>query len=249
MQEGGKISRKILDEALSLCKAEVSTLEIDSKVEKMIKDNGSEPWFMEVGDYRYSTCISVNDIWLHGIPSDYRLQENDIVSIDIGIKYKGYYLDNCWTCVVQAQSSEIKNIRRQFDHKDKSVTKFLNVGVAALQLSIDKFRASNYVGDISYTMQKTVERHKFSVIRDFAGHGVGFSYHEEPQIPCAGFKSTGCELKNGMVFAIELMYAMGGYKTLVSDDKWTITTADGSLSAMFEHTVALTEKGPIILTI
>jgi len=247
MKKGGQISKQVLDYALSLCVVGISTLEIDRLVEEKMTSLGVTPWFKEVDDYEFSTCISVNEVWLHGIPGDYKLKKNDVVSIDLGIKYGEFYLDNCWTCVVigDAPSNDVRN---QFDHEDPKIKQFLEEGVECFYDSINTCKVGGRIGDISATMGNCTESKGYSVIDDFTGHGIGRFYHEEPAILCYGSYGAGPKLKKGMVLAIELMYTTGSYEHDVAKDGWTIVTADGKVSAMFEHTVALHSDGMIILT-
>lgn len=248
MREGGIISREILDNALRMCVPGVTTLEIDAYVSTLINKNGVKGWFKEVNDYKYDTCIAVNEVWLHAIPNQYVLKDNDVVSIDIGIIYEGYYLDNCWTVVVKDSNKKEENIRKSIQSNDISVTKFLETGVEALNNAIEKAIVGNHIGDISNAMGSTVNKEGYSTIKDFVGHGVGYTMHEEPQIFCNGTKGAGPDIKDGMVLAIEIMYAMGKNEHIRAKDGWSIITKDNKLSAMFEHTVAVTKNGPIILT-
>lgn len=248
LREAGKISREILDCALGMCKPGISTGEIDAEIEIQIEKAGAIPWFKEVDNYPNASCISINNVWLHGIPGDYILKVGDVVSIDLGVKYSNMYVDNCWTIVVQEEHRECKDLRSCFFHKDKEITDFLKVGVSALESSIEKFIHGNRVGDISSQMQKIVEDKGYSVIDGFGGHGVGVKQHEDPHVPCTGTSGTGSKLKKGMVLAIEIMHAMGAGSYEIDKDGWSVLTGDGKVSGMFEHTVALTENGPEILT-
>lgn len=247
MREGGKISRKILDEALRMCLPGTVLIDIDDQIGKLLKHYDVESWFKEVNNYPRNSCISVNEVWIHGIPDNTILNEGDVVSIDIGIKYKGFYLDNCWTITVSPENSNIKEIRSAFSHNDNQVQDFLQAGADALDLAINNFKLGNRTGDISASMQE-VEQSGYSVIREFTGHGVGYTPHEDPPIPCYGTYGAGLKVKKNMVLAIEIMYTMGGFEIETAKDGWGIITKDRSLSAMFEHTVALTEDGPEILT-
>lgn len=248
MKEGGKISKQVLDYGLGLCVTGVSTLEIDTKIGNKIAEFGAEPWFKEVDDYKYSTCIAVNEEWVHGIPKNRKLKKGDVVSIDLGIKYDGFYIDNCWTCVVQGDSPS-DDVRNQFKHDDPKVEKFLTEGVKCFYNSIEKAKVGGRVGDISYAMGNCAESKGYSVMDDYTGHGIGKFYHEGPAIPCYGIPGDGQLLKKGMVLAIELMYTMGNREHSVAEDGWTVITADGAISAMFEHTVALYNSDTIILTL
>ena len=247
MRKGGRISHAILDYALSLCTVGRTTKEIDEMVGERMNELGVSPWFKEVDNYQYSTCISVNEEWIHGIPKGRKLKKDDVVSIDLGVKYGEFYLDNCWTCVVQGGKPS-DDVRYQFKHSDPAIEKFLVDGLACFYNSIDKCVVGNRIGDISYEMGNCAESKGYSVIDDFTGHGIGRFYHEDPSIPCYGVRGAGPLIKKGMVLAIELMYTTGSYEHDVASDGWTIVTADGKISAMFEHTVAVYSDNTIILT-
>lgn len=244
---GGKISANIMKSALKMVIPGVSTFDINEKIEILMKEKGVVSWFKEIDNYPYATCISVNAGWIHGMPSNYKLRHGDIVSIDFGVKYGKYYIDHCWTVV--ATNSHSDNPTLDIIHDDPDVSMFLKVGVESLENAISNFVIGSRVGDISNAMQKTVEDAGYSVIREYTGHGVGIKAHEDPLITCYGTKGAGELLKNGMVFAIEVMYAIGNPKIVVDNDGWTVSTKDKKISGMFEHTVALTENGPEILTI
>lgn len=247
LKEGGKVSRKILDFALNLCSPGISTLEIDQQIEKILLKNGVESWFSDVDNYKYASCIAVNEVWVHGIPNKRQLSVGDVVSIDMGIKYKGYFLDNCWTIVVQ--DGKCGDVRKCFFHKDKGIQKFLEVSSNALMQAIETFQIGSRTGDISSKMQEIIEDSGYSTIKEYTGHGVGFSFHEEPFIPCFGTKGAGSLLEVGTVLAIEVMASMGDWAIDTADDGWSVIAKDGSITSMFEHTIVLTEKGPEILTI
>lgn len=248
LREGGKISKQILDFALKNALPGVVLKDLDNKIGQYMKEKGVVSWFPEVEDYKYNTCISVNDIWLHGIPSTQALKEGDVVKIDIGIKYKDRYLDNCWTVVVNKDNENKEDIRSTYSGAGDKVEDFLKAGERALFNAIDKAVIGKRTGDISAAMQSSVEDSGYSVITEYAGHGVGVSFHEDPQILCYGTPGAGQLLKKGMVLAIEIMYAMGNSEIKTAEDGWSIATKDGSISGMFEHTVAITENGPEILT-
>lgn len=234
MEQAGKISRRIMKQAFSVCRPGCTTLEINQLIESHFKKLDAAPWFKEVNDYPYASCISVNEVWLHGVPGKKLLKKGDVVSIDIGVKYKNHYVDNCWT--------------KAIENKNQKVTKFLKVGELALAEAISQFQIGNRTGDISSIIQKVIESEGYSVIREYVGHGVGKSYHENPPVPCYGTKGAGPLLKEGQTLAIEVMYAEKSPECKVSDDGWSVVSKDGSLTGMFEHTVALTVDGPKILT-
>ena len=247
MRIAGKISKEILNKAIDLCIPDKTSNEINLEIEKLMKGNNVEPWFKEVSHYPFASCISVNHVWLHGMPNNNKLKIGDVVSIDIGVKYNGFYVDNCWTVIVDDTKNKSAK-RNKFEHELQYINDFLDVGVLALNDAIDQFVVGNRVGDIAYAMQKKVEDNGFSVIKNYTGHGVGYHPHEDPSISCYGVKGTGDLLKKRMVFAIEVMYAMGSSKNVVGRDGWTISSKDKKLTGMFEHTVALTDNGPEILT-
>ncbi len=248
LTEGGKISKKILDEALRRCVPGAILADIDKEIGKMMVENGVEPWFPEVDSYPANSCISVNDVWLHGIPGDQVLKQGDVVSVDIGVKYRGLYLDNCWSVVAMPENATREDIRGAYQGAGKEVEDFLKAGENAVFKAIEQAQIGKRTGDISAAMQVNAESNGYSVIRDFAGHGVGHTAHEDPQILCYGTPGAGPILRESMVLAIEIMYTMGNPKIETAEDGWGIVTADGAISGMFEHTVVVTQNGPKILT-
>jgi len=216
-------------------KAGVKTLELETVCEEKIKKAGNvKAAFKGYNGFPYCLCVSINDEVVHGMPSERQLRENDIVSIDFGLLYEGYYGDVAMTYAVGGIS--------------KAARKLLEVTEKALHCGISEAREGNRLHDISQAIQEHVEGEKFSVVREFVGHGIGRSLHEEPQVPNYGVKGTGLRLKAGMVFAIEPMVNMGESGVYIKQNGWTAATKDGSLSAHFEHTVAVTGNGPVILS-
>jgi len=217
----------------------LKTIEIDKIAESFILKHGGKPSFKGYGDegneFPASVCISINDEIVHGIPTERALQEGDIVSIDIGTYLNGYYGDSAVTVGVGKIS--------------KIAEKLIMTTKKCLLEGIKKAISGNSIGDIGNTVQTVAEKNNFSVVREFVGHGVGLKVHEDPQIPNYGKPKTGLKLEKGMVIAIEPMVNQGDYRTISSDDGWTVKTADGSLSAHFEHTIAIYEKGNEILTL
>ncbi len=217
----------------------LKTIEIDKIAESFILKHGGKPSFKGYGDegneFPASVCISINDEIVHGIPTERALQEGDIVSIDIGTYLNGYYGDSAVTVGVGKIS--------------KIAEKLIMTTKKCLLEGIKKAISGNSIGDIGNTVQTVAEENNFSVVREFVGHGVGLKVHEDPQIPNYGKPKTGLKLEKGMVIAIEPMVNQGDYRTISSDDGWTVKTADGSLSAHFEHTIAIYEKGNEILTL
>ena len=213
----------------------VTTAELDRIAEETIRKGGGRPAFKGYRGYPANLCVSVNEEVVHGIPGPRRLQEGDIVSLDLGVLMDGYYGDAAITVPVGKVSKEAQ--------------KLIEVTEEALHKGIEKARVGNRLYDISHAIQSWVESFGFSVVRDFVGHGIGRQLHEEPQVPNFGPPNQGPRLMVGMVLAIEPMVNAGGWQVKVREDGWTVVTADGSLSAHFEHTIAITEEGPDILSL
>lgn len=238
MQTGGKILADTLFAVLQKIKPGVSELEIDALAEKLIRERGGKPGFKKVPGYRYTTCISTNDVVVHGIPTGYKFKQGDIVGVDCGVYYKGFHTDMAET--VKVGSLEPK------------INKFLAVGKEALSAGIKQAVAGNHVGDISKAIQDIVEhKNGYSVVRTLVGHGVGRELHEDPEVP--GFLTDPIAktslLKEGMVIAVEVIYNLGENEVVYSGgDDWTIKTKDGSLSGLFERTLVISKSGPQILT-
>lgn len=237
MAIGGKMLSETLLAVMEAAKEGVSEIELDNLAEKLIREKGGEPGFMKVAGYKHTVCMSTNDVVVHGIPTEYRLQTGDMVGIDCGVFYKGFHTD----------MSESKIIGG--DNGPKQL--FLDTGKRALEEAIKVAVIGNHVGDISRTIQTIVEGAGYSIVRGLVGHGVGKQLHEAPEVP--GFISGNIAktppLKEGMVIAIEIIYNMGRKDVVYGNgDGWTISTADKSLSGLFERTVAITQNGPKILT-
>ncbi|MDD4896918.1 MAG: type I methionyl aminopeptidase, partial [Atribacterota bacterium] len=216
----------------------LKTIQLDQMAETFIKKHGGIPSFKGYGpkgqEFPSSICISINDEIVHGIPGDKILKEGDIVSIDIGTNLHGYFGDIAATFGV----GEISNVAKNLIKTTKD----------CLSAGIKQAIKGNFIGDISYTIQLIAEKNGFSVVREYVGHGVGLKVHEDPQIPNYGKAKTGLKLEKGMVIAIEPMLNQGDYRTICNSDGWTVKTADGSLSAHFEHTIVIYEEGNDILT-
>jgi len=245
MRAGGKILAEVLFEVLSHAKAGVSEMELDQLAEKLILEKGGEPGFKKVKGYKHAICISTNDVVVHGVPTDYTLKEGDTVGIDCGVYYRGFYTDMAQTLRVKNQKSKIKN--QNYD----AVDKFLQTGEKAMWEGIRAAKVGQRVGDISKAIQTIVEGQGYSVVRSLIGHGVGKKLHEDPEVP--GFLGVPIFqtplLKEGMTIAIEAIYNMGKSDVVYSNgDGWTIKSKDGSLSGLFERTIAITKNGPLILT-
>lgn len=234
MSQGCVIVAETLDALKEVVRPGVATREIESFVEEKFAERGAVPAFKGYRNYPSSVCVSVNDQVVHGIPSGLTLKEGDIVSIDLGVYKDGFYGDAAVTLPVGKIGPE--------------AGKLIQVTEEALYLGIDKARVGNRVSDISWAVQSHAERNGFTVVRTFVGHGIGRSLHEEPQVANFGPPGQGPRLKEGMTLAIEPMVNAGRHEITILEDGWTAVTADGRLSAHFEHTVAITRNGPIILT-
>jgi methionyl aminopeptidase len=231
----GHILADVVDWLPTFVKPGVSTLAIDTEVETIIHRRGARPAFKGYHGYPATTCVSVNAEVVHGIPSaGRRLAEGDIVSVDVGCVVEGYYAD----CAVTLALGEMP----------ASVRTLLAVTRESLDRAIDACRVGRRLSDVSHAVQAHVESHGLAVVRAFVGHGIGRALHEEPEVPNFGDPGRGLRLRPGMVLAIEPMVTMGAPEVEVQDDGWTAVTRDGSLSAHFEHTVAITEQGPAVLT-
>lgn len=245
MAESGRILSETLWEVLKHVKPGVSEIELDALAEKLIREKGGEPGFQKVPGYKHATCISTNDVVVHGVPSKYKLKAGDIIGIDCGVYYKGFHTDMSETVRVKSQ---IPNPKIQNDEVDR----FLEAGKKALEVGIKKAQLGNHVGDISKAIQDIVEAGGgYSVVRTLVGHGVGRELHEEPEVPgyVQGKIEKSPELVEGMVIAIEVIYNMRGPDVvLANSDGWTLKTEDGSLAGLFERTVAITKTGPQVLT-
>jgi methionyl aminopeptidase len=212
----------------------ITTGELDAIAEEFIRSRGGEPTFKGYKGYPAATCLSPNAMVVHGIPGKTKLVDGDILSVDVGVTLDGFVADSAWTFPVGTISADAQRL--------------LDTCKSALEAGIDKARVGNSVGDISEAVQTVTEAAGFSVIRSLVGHGVGRSMHEDPQIPNFVSPHRGPELQEGMTIAIEPMITAGGPDVYIHDDEWSISTADASLAAHFEHTVAVTAEGPRILT-
>jgi methionyl aminopeptidase len=212
----------------------VTTEELDRIAEEFIRSQGGIPTSKGYRGFPKAICISPNDMIVHGIPGEYLVQDGDLLTIDVGVTLDGYVADTAYTFAVGEVSAEAERL--------------LEVAQAALAAGIDQAQVDGRIGDVSSAIQRVVEEAGFAVVRALVGHGVGRAYHEDPQIPNYGTPGRGARLSSGMTLAIEPMITAGGVDIVVDDDQWSVYTADGSLSAHFEHTVAVTEAGPRILT-
>ena len=235
MREAGRISAMALKVAGEAIEPGVSTWEIDRIARKYIESQGAVPSFLGYGGFPASACISVNNVVIHGIPSKRQIiKAGDIVSIDIGAIYEGFNGDNAYTVPCGDISPEAQRL--------------LDATRESLYEGIKQAKAGNRLGDIGSAVQRYVEARGYSVVRDFVGHGVGAKLHEDPSVPNYGTPGRGVRLLPGMTIAIEPMVNQGGHEVQVQKDGWTTVTRDGKLSAHFEHTVAITPDGPVILT-
>ena len=236
MRRSGRIVHQVLDMVKALVAPGVSTMDLERAAEKKIRELGAKPAFKGYYDYPCVLCTSVNQEVVHGIPSEGRvLKDGEIVSIDCGVVLDGYYGDSAITVPVgETVGPELR--------------KLLDITEQSLQRGIEAARLGNTIGDIGAAVQEIVEANGFSVVREFVGHGVGTKLHEDPQVPNYGVRGHGPRLREGMVLAIEPMVNAGGPGVRVLEDKWTAVTEDGRPSAHFEHCVAVTKDGPVILT-
>ncbi len=234
MARAGRVVAETLALLAEHVRLGVTTAELDALADEFVVSQGGHPTFKGYRGYPAATCLSPNEMIVHGIPGPYALAEGDILSADVGVTLDGFVADSAYTFSVGDVSPEAERL--------------LDVCQAALSTGVEQCRAGNRLSDISHAVQKVTEGAGFSVVRSLVGHGVGRSMHEDPQIPNYGPPGRGPLLSEGMVFAVEPMITAGGPEIVVHDDEWSISTADGSLAAHFEHTVAVTESGPRILT-
>jgi methionyl aminopeptidase len=234
MREAGRIVAMTHEELKKHIVPGITTKELDSIAEKFIRKQGATPSFKGLYGFPASVCISVNEVLVHGIPGKYALKEGDIVTIDIGACYKGFHGDSAWTYPVGNISEEAKRL--------------LEVTEASLYYGLNQAKVGNRITDISHAIQTYVESFGYSVPRDYTGHGIGREVHEDPIVPNFGVPNRGPQLKKGMTIAVEPMVNAGLKETRVLNDDWTVVTADGKLSAHFEHTVVITENGYEIFT-
>lgn len=234
MREAGRIVAGVLERIAKLVAPGVSTAQFDELAHEHIIKHDAIPSFKGYRGFPASVCVSVNEEVVHGIPGARRLKDGDIVSFDVGAIYDGFHGDAAVTLGVGAISAEAEALTQ--------------VTLQALKRAIAQAVPGNRLGDVSHAIEEYAEGRGYSVVREYVGHGIGREMHEDPQIPNYGPPRRGPRLKAGMTFALEPMVNVGGYLTRSMDDGWTVVTADGSLSAHFEHTIAVTDDGPVILT-
>jgi methionyl aminopeptidase len=234
MAVAGRLLAEVADELREAVKPGIRTEELDRLADRLIRARGGKPGFLGYQGFPKSICISVNDEAVHGIPGHRRVEEGDIVSLDLGLVRDGFWADMGVTVPAGRVSAEALRLIRATEE--------------SLYVGIEQAQPGNRLGDVSSAIQRYVEAAGFSVIRQFVGHGIGRQMHEDPQVPNFGTPHTGPELRPGMTLAIEPMVNAGGYEVYIRPDAWTVCTSDGSLSAYAEHTVAVTAEGPRILT-
>lgn len=234
MHEAGKLLAACHQQLAKLIEPGITTMELDRIAEKFLLQHGAKPEQKGYKGYPYATCASINDEICHGFPRKTPLQEGDIVTIDMVVNLGGALADSAWSYGVGRISAEAEGL--------------LQVTKEALYKGIEQALAGNRIGDIGHAIQSHVEPKGYSVVRDFTGHGIGPTIHEGPHIPHFGLPGRGVRLKEGMVITIEPMINIGAWQSKMDDNNWTARTVDGSLSAQYEHTIAITEEGPLLLT-
>ena len=235
MRASGQLVGQVLNHLRTLVAPGVTTMEIDRAAEKMIRDAGALPTFKGYNGFPYSICASVNEQIVHGFPSNYHLKEGDIFSIDVGVTLEGFVGDTATTVPV----GEVSEDR----------LKLIRVTEECLERAIEQCRPGKHLGDIGWAVQEHAEANGYTIVRDYVGHGIGRRMHEDPQIPNYGRPGLGQKIKAGYVFAVEPMVNLGSHHTKVLADGWTVVTVDGQPSAHTEHTIAITDEGPEVLTL
>jgi methionyl aminopeptidase len=234
MRAAGQLVGLVLDTLRNMVEPGITTVEIDRAAEKMIRDAGALPTFKGYHGFPYSICASVNEQVVHGFPSHYKLKDGDIFSIDCGVTLEGFVGDTATTVPIGKVAEER--------------LKLIRVTEQCLERAIEQCWPGKHLGDIGWAVQEFAESNSYSVVRDYVGHGIGRQMHEDPQIPNYGKPGQGPKIKSGYVFAVEPMVNMGTQHTRVLADGWTVVTLDGKPSAHSEHTIAITEEGPDVLT-
>lgn len=234
MHHAGRVVAETLTKLVAELRPGLVVKELDKVVRKEFDRHGVEPTFLGYHGYPATVCVSVNEEIVHGIPGKRVIQEGDVVSLDLGCTYKGFVADSALTVIV----GEAK----------PGTQELVDVTSGSLRAGISRLQAGNKLGQVSHTIQHYIESRGFGVVREYVGHGVGRDMHEEPQVPNFGPADRGPVLKKGMVLALEPMVTVGDWRTQQLDDNWTVVTQDGSLSAHFEHTIAVTDNGPLVLT-
>src|SRR5690349_17466130 len=235
MRASGPLVGLVLSHLRSLVQPGVTTMDLERIAEKMIRDAGALPTFKGYNGFPYSICASVNEQIVHGFPSNYKLKDGDIFSIDVGVTLEGFVGDTATTVPVGNVSADR--------------LKLIRVTEECLQRAIEQCRPGKHLGDIGWAVQEHAEGNGYSIVRDYVGHGIGRRMHEDPQIPNYGRPGLGPKIKSGYVFAVEPMVNLGSHHTKVLSDGWTVVTVDGQPSAHVEHTIAITDDGPEVLTL
>jgi methionyl aminopeptidase len=235
MRRAGRITAEARDKVAAAVRPGITTRDLDAIAEEAIRSAGAVPSFQGYRGFPASICTSVNEEIVHGIPGTRILREGDLIALDVGAIWEGYHGDSAITVFVGEPASD-------------QAEKLVRVTEESLEAGISQIRAGGRLSDIGHAVQQVAEGAGFSVVREYVGHGVGQALHEDPQIPNYGPPGRGPELRPGLVIAVEPMVNMGGWETRALEDGWTVVTADGSLSAHFEHTIAVTEDGPEVLT-
>ncbi|MBO6047807.1 MAG: type I methionyl aminopeptidase [Erysipelotrichaceae bacterium] len=234
MRHAGHVVGLVHQKMAEVLKPGMTTQEVADICEKVIRDNGCTPSFLNLYGFPGAVCTSVNDVVVHGIPSDYVLQDGDVISVDVGACWKGYHGDSAWTYAVGNVSDDVKHL--------------MEVTEAALYAGLEQVKPGNRVSDISHAVQVYLESHGCTTPRDYTGHGIGTAVHEDPTVPNWGEPGRGPRLRKGMCIAVEPMAHLGGEEVYTLDDDWTVVTRDHSLAAHYEHTVAITDSGYEIMT-
>lgn len=234
LRKSNRIVAEVMEQVAQLIKPGVTTAELDRVAEREIRKRDALPAFKGYQGYQHTLCISVNEEVVHGIPGDRELKEGDIIGIDCGVLFEGFYGDHAWTYPV--------------GKVDEKAARLIDVARQALKRGIEAALVDNRLFDISAEIQECAESNGFSVVRDYVGHGIGRSLHEEPQVPNFGVRGTGMRLRSGLVLALEPMINEGGHEVETLEDGWTVVTRDRKRSAHVEHTIAVTENGPEILS-
>jgi len=234
MKKAGKMAAQVLEELGRFVRSGVTTIELDQIAERMVRRLGGIPTFLGYRGYPATICVSINEEVVHGIPSSRKIKTGDIVSLDFAATVDGFVGDIAKTWVIEPVTNEAR--------------KLVEVTEQCLRLAIEIMKPGKRLGDIGHAVQAYAQKYGYGVVRDFVGHGIGRQMHEEPAVPNFGKPDTGIKLEPGLVLAVEPMVTMGGSDVRVLSDGWTVVTRDNSLAAHFEHTIAITEEGPVVLT-
>jgi len=235
MRRAGRIVALTIDRLIEAVRPGISTSDLDRSAERIIQGEGALPSFKGYRGFPATICTSLNEQVVHGIPGWRILEAGDILSLDVGAIWEGYHADSAVTVFVDGSPSDV-------------ATRLVDVTASSLEAGISRLHAGGRLGDVGHAVQRVAEDAGFSVVREYAGHGVGRALHEDPQVPNYGEPGRGPQIKPGLVVALEPMVNVGDWRTRVLADRWTVVTADGSLSAHFEHTIAVTDEGPEVLT-